>query len=242
MAPSLAATNTADHTADGIGVFDVAQNKIVRVLKAGSDPENFDVSKDGTQLFISNEDDAAVSVVDVASGTVVKSAKVGEQPEGVKVTLDGKLVYVTSEETGTIGVLDPVAGKILKTQGGTPSALRGLHARWHKGLHQRGERWHGGCCGRGETENDRRDLTRQAWRDQANGGSAFTRCDKALCEYRPRASGIYASHSRRMARRCTRPTDLRTRFRWWTVATNTVTRKIKAGGSPWGVIALDRVL
>src|SRR3984957_3771223 len=64
----------ADHSADGIGVFDVAQNKIVRVLKAGSDPENFDVSKDGTQLFISNEDDAAVSVVDI---------------------------YVTSEETGT---------------------------------------------------------------------------------------------------------------------------------------------
>jgi YVTN family beta-propeller protein len=105
----------ADHSADGIGVFDVGQNKIVRVLKAGSDPENFDVSKDGTQLFISNEDDAAVSVVDVASGTVVKSAKVGEQPEGVKVSPDGKLVYVTSEETGTIGVLDPVAGKILKT-------------------------------------------------------------------------------------------------------------------------------
>jgi YVTN family beta-propeller protein len=64
----------ADHSADGIGVFDVAQSKIVRILKAGSDPENFDVSKDGTQLFISNEDDAAVSVVDVASGTVVKSA------------------------------------------------------------------------------------------------------------------------------------------------------------------------
>src|ERR1700678_4159856 len=96
-----------DKSADGIGVFDVAQNKLVRMIKGGSDPENFDVSKDGTQLFISNEDDAAVSVVDIASGTVVKSAKVGEQPEGVKVTPDGKLVYVTSEETGTISVFDP---------------------------------------------------------------------------------------------------------------------------------------
>jgi YVTN family beta-propeller protein len=104
-----------DKSADGIGVFDVAQKKVVRVIKGGSDPENFDISKDGTQLYISNEDDAAVSVVDIASGTVVKSAKVGEQPEGVKATPDGKLVYVTSEETGTIGVLDPVAGKILKT-------------------------------------------------------------------------------------------------------------------------------
>src|SRR5271156_1916305 len=89
-----------DKSADGIGVFDVAQNKVVRIIPGGSDPENFDVSQDGTQLYISNEDDAAVSVVDIASGTVVKSAKVGEQPEGVKVTPDGKLVYVTSEETG----------------------------------------------------------------------------------------------------------------------------------------------
>jgi YVTN family beta-propeller protein len=104
-----------DKSADGVGVFDVAQNKVVRIMKAGSDPENFDVSKDGTQLFISNEDEEAVSVVDIASGTVVKSLKVGAQPEGVKVTPDGKLVWVTSEETGTIAVLDPAAGKIIKT-------------------------------------------------------------------------------------------------------------------------------
>lgn len=42
-----------DKSADGIGVFSVAQNKVVRVLPGGSDPENFDVSQDGTQLFIS---------------------------------------------------------------------------------------------------------------------------------------------------------------------------------------------
>src|SRR5215467_11457572 len=104
-----------DKSADGIGVFDVEQKKVVRVIKGGSDPENFDISKDGTQLYISNEDDSAVSVVDIASGTVVKSAKVGGQPEGVKLTPDGKLVYVTSEETGTISVFDPVAGTIVKT-------------------------------------------------------------------------------------------------------------------------------
>ena len=101
-----------DKSADGIGVFDVAQKKIVRVIKGGSDPENFDLSKDGSQIYISNEDDAAVSVVDVASGTVVKSAKVGAQPEGVKVTPDGNTVWVTSEETGTISVFDPATGKI----------------------------------------------------------------------------------------------------------------------------------
>ena len=104
-----------DKTADGIGVFDVAQNKVVRTIHGGSDPENFDVSQDGTQLYISNEDVSAVSIVDIASGNVVKSLTLGAQPEGVKVTPDGKQVWVTSEETGTISVLDPVAGKIIKT-------------------------------------------------------------------------------------------------------------------------------
>jgi YVTN family beta-propeller protein len=61
-----------DKSADGIGVFNVAQNKVVRVLPGGSDPENFDVSKDGKQLFISNEDMSAVSFVDIASGTVLE--------------------------------------------------------------------------------------------------------------------------------------------------------------------------
>src|SRR3984957_3557337 len=46
-----------DKSADGIGVFDVQQNKLVKVLHGGNDPENFDVSKDGKQIYISNEDD-----------------------------------------------------------------------------------------------------------------------------------------------------------------------------------------
>ena len=34
-----------DKSADGIGVFDVRQNKLVRLIQSGSDPENFDLSK-----------------------------------------------------------------------------------------------------------------------------------------------------------------------------------------------------
>jgi YVTN family beta-propeller protein len=104
-----------DKSADGIGVFDVAQNKLVRVIHGGSDPENFDVSNDGKQIYTSNEDASAVSIIDVASGTVAKTLKMGAQPEGVKTTPDGKFVWVTSEETGTISVVDLAAGKIVKT-------------------------------------------------------------------------------------------------------------------------------
>src|SRR3984957_5232274 len=52
-----------DKTADGIGVFDVQQNKVVRTIHGGSDAENFDVRHDGKQLYISNEDISAVSII-----------------------------------------------------------------------------------------------------------------------------------------------------------------------------------
>lgn len=104
-----------DKTADGIGVFDVQQRKMLRLIQSGSDPENFDISKDGSQIFVSNEDDAKVSVVDIANGKVAQSFSIGEEPEGVKVSPDGKFVYVTSENTGTISVLDTTSSKLIKT-------------------------------------------------------------------------------------------------------------------------------
>jgi PQQ-dependent catabolism-associated beta-propeller protein len=102
----------ADHSADGIGVFDVAQKKLIRIIPGGSDPENFDVSQDGKKIYVSNEDVSAVGIIDIATGTI-KSLPVGAQPEGVKVAPDNKSVYVTSEETSEIFILDPVAEKIV---------------------------------------------------------------------------------------------------------------------------------
>ena len=57
-----------DKSADGIGVFDVEQNKIVKVIPGGSDPENFAISQDGKTLYVSNEDAAGISFVDVPAG------------------------------------------------------------------------------------------------------------------------------------------------------------------------------
>ncbi len=104
-----------DKSADGVGFIDVSQGKLVRTIKCGSDPEQFDLSKDGTLLFVSNEDDAKISIVDIASGNTMKTVAVGEEPEGVTTSPDGKFIYVTSEDTGTVTVLDPAAQKAIKT-------------------------------------------------------------------------------------------------------------------------------
>ncbi len=103
-----------DKSADGIAVFDIAQNKVVRTLNAGSDPENFVVAPDDKTIYVSNEDDDGVSFLDIAAGKLTKTIKTGDEPEGVSVTPDGKLVYSTNEADGTVSVIDPVAGKLLR--------------------------------------------------------------------------------------------------------------------------------
>jgi PQQ-dependent catabolism-associated beta-propeller protein len=249
-----------DKSADGIGVFDVAQNKVVRMLKAGSDPENFDVSKDGSQLYISNEDEEAVSIVDVASGTVVKSAKVGAQPEGVKVTPDGKLVWVTSEETGTIAVLDPVAGRILKTfkVGHRPRSVAFLPD---------------GSKAYVNAENDGTVVLVDAIKEKmiqaislgkpgvikpmalllapdaaklyvstGRGHQVFTidtgtNTVAGSVEVGPRPWGIALSPDAKTLYSANGPSN---DISVVDLATNTVTKKVKVGASPWGVIALDR--
>jgi len=104
-----------DKSADAIGVFDVRLNKLVRLIPAGSDPEEFDLSKDGTLLYCSNEDVGQMSIVEIASGKVIATIPVGPEPEGVTLSPDGKIVFVTSEQGGTIAVIDAAARKAIKT-------------------------------------------------------------------------------------------------------------------------------
>jgi YVTN family beta-propeller protein len=105
-----------DKSADGIGVFDVDQNKLLRVIEGGSDPENFDVSRDGTTIFVSNEDISAVSFIEIATGKLIKTITgLGGEPEGVTLAPDGKLVYVTTEADGAISVIDVNERKLIKS-------------------------------------------------------------------------------------------------------------------------------
>src|SRR5206468_2290566 len=78
-----------DKSADGIMVIDVIGRKIVRKLNAGSDPEQFALSKDGTRIYASNEDVATASVLDIATGAIEQIVPLKKEPEGVGTTPDG---------------------------------------------------------------------------------------------------------------------------------------------------------
>jgi YVTN family beta-propeller protein len=96
----------SDKSADAIGVVDVAQRKLTGKIQAGSDPEEFALSKDGSKLYVSNEDVKASSVINIATGKVEHIIAVGQEPEGVATAPDGKRFYVTCEAGGDVYAID----------------------------------------------------------------------------------------------------------------------------------------
>ena len=103
----------SDKSADGVGVIDVVTHKVTRKLNVGSDPEEFEVSADGRQLFVSNEDVKTASSIDIASGKVAHIVSLSGEPEGVAVSPDGKRLYLTCETGGDIFVVDIATFKVV---------------------------------------------------------------------------------------------------------------------------------
>ncbi len=104
-----------DLNADGIATIDTATLKVSGLLKSGSDPEQFDLSRDGKRLFISNEDSSQASVLDTATGAIIVTIPIGHEPEGVRVSPNGRWAVVTSETDSTVSIIDTGALKVLKT-------------------------------------------------------------------------------------------------------------------------------
>jgi YVTN family beta-propeller protein len=95
-----------DRSADGIGVVDLAQRRLVATYRSGQDPETIDVSPDGRTLYVSNEETSEMTAVDATTGTIRGAVHVGKEPEGVTVRPDGKVVFVTSEASSEVTAVD----------------------------------------------------------------------------------------------------------------------------------------
>ena len=104
-----------DLKADGIAVVDTSTRKLIKVLAAGSDPEQFAMSNDGKHLYVANEDVGLLSVVDVEAGKVIRRIEVGQEPEGVALSPDGRWVLVSNESDNSVSVIDTRTLKVTRT-------------------------------------------------------------------------------------------------------------------------------
>ena len=126
MAPGLDENRApADKTADGLGVIDPVEHRLIDRWHVGSDPEQFAISKDGRFAFIANEDDSSASIIDLGSGQSRGKVKVSEEPEGVGVNPRNGEVYVTCEEKGEVFAIDPDQQRVVATieTGGRPRSV-----------------------------------------------------------------------------------------------------------------------
>ena len=126
MAPGVDTERApADKTADGLGVIDVAARKLIDRWHAGSDPEQFAISKDGKFAFVANEDDASIVIVDLSSGASRGKVKVSEEPEGVAINPANGEVYATCEDKGEVFAISPEQQKVLAKidVGGRPRSV-----------------------------------------------------------------------------------------------------------------------
>ena len=87
-----------DRSADGIGVVDIRQGKLIKVLPSGPDPEQVAVSQDGSRAYVPSENGATLSVIDTAKLAVTKTIALGTvmRAMGTAMAADGKHVYVTT--------------------------------------------------------------------------------------------------------------------------------------------------
>ncbi|HEY8052154.1 MAG TPA: cytochrome D1 domain-containing protein [Steroidobacteraceae bacterium] len=104
-----------DRQADGVVVIDTTALKVLRRLEGATDPERVELSRDGGQLFVTDEDDARLTVIDTRRGTVLARIKVGREPEGVRASPDGRWVLVTSEGEGSVAIVDAHRHRVLRT-------------------------------------------------------------------------------------------------------------------------------
>jgi YVTN family beta-propeller protein len=115
MSDAACAAWPADKSKDGVAEIDIATLKVIRVLRAGSDPEQLDCTPDGKSIYVANEDCSQASLVDIATGKPIRSFAVGHEPEGVRVSPDGKLVYITSEANNNITAINTRTGEMVAT-------------------------------------------------------------------------------------------------------------------------------
>jgi PQQ-dependent catabolism-associated beta-propeller protein len=98
---------------DTVQVMDLATRQIIKQLPSGADPEQFALHPNNKWLYISNEDDALVTVVDVDKEEVLAQIDVGVEPEGMSVSPDGKWAVNTSETTNMLHWIDTATNELV---------------------------------------------------------------------------------------------------------------------------------
>lgn len=105
---------TANTTAPGFSVIDVATDTIITTVPTSVGPGAFDiiVNPAGTRVYISNNTSGYVTVVDTATNTVVTDIFVEPNIGPLSITPDGSTLYVSGFSSGAITPINTATNSV----------------------------------------------------------------------------------------------------------------------------------
>ena len=98
---------------------------VLRTFVTGSKSQDVVVTRDGTELFVADEDLEKVDVFNLASGAKITSIPVGGHPWGMAITPDQQQLYVGLVFEGEVVVIDRASRTVVKriVTGGAPRRI-----------------------------------------------------------------------------------------------------------------------
>jgi len=106
----------ADMMSNGVWVYHLASDgpKLVRLLHTGLGAHGLYVSRDATELFVSNRGEGSISVVDFATGRVKVTWKIpgGGSPDMGNLSPDGKTLWLSGRYNGVVYAIDTTTGAL----------------------------------------------------------------------------------------------------------------------------------
>ena len=116
LAPDGSVFYIADSEEGGVWVIDGAARKVLREIPTGKGAHGLYLSRDATELYVTNRLDSSVSVLDAYTGAIrTKWAIPGQaSPDMGNVTADGTQLWLSGRYSRTVYVLSTVDGHLIK--------------------------------------------------------------------------------------------------------------------------------
>jgi YVTN family beta-propeller protein len=87
----------------------------VTTIPVGKVPHGIDMTPDGKEVWVSQEDDGSVTIIDVASLKVIETVNVQtKEANSLRFTPDGKLVLITDRRGEEVFIVDATTRKVIK--------------------------------------------------------------------------------------------------------------------------------
>ncbi|MEO7191299.1 MAG: beta-propeller fold lactonase family protein [Vicinamibacterales bacterium] len=96
-------------------VLDIAAGTITKRVKVGEEPEGVRVRPDGKVVYVTCEGANEVVAIDTATYAVLAHMKMGGRPRGIEFTRDSRWAFVTNESGSSVTVVDATAHKTAGT-------------------------------------------------------------------------------------------------------------------------------